>query len=110
MATRTFSARSIPGVWFNLVNLLWITPALLAQSGATLLGRGVGEFDSGKYSEAIQDLKAAHPRLPKLADYVAFYLASSKAGRKDFASGRADLPPLRKMQSPIPLAPKACLL
>jgi soluble lytic murein transglycosylase len=110
MVTRTFSARNIPGVWLNLASLLWITPALLAQSGATLLGRGVEKFDNAKYGEAIQDLKAAQPQLPKLADYVAFYLASSRAGRKDFAQVRADLAPLRKMPERSPLAPKADLL
>src|SRR5437660_2813532 len=110
MVTSTFSGRNILAVWINFAALLWIAPALLAQSGATKLARGIEKFENGKYGEAIQDLKAAQPQLPKLADYVAFYLASSRAGLKDFAQIQKDLEPFRKLTGPSLLEPKAVLL
>src|SRR5260370_11805394 len=110
MRTPTFSGRNIVAVWINSVALLWIAPALLAQSGTAKLARGIDNFESGKYNAAIQDLKAAQPHLPKLADYVALYLASSRAGLKDFAQMQPDLAPFRKLTVPSPLHPNPILL
>ena len=110
MVTSTFSGRNILAAWINFGALLWIAPALLAQSGTTKLARGIEKFESGKYGEAIQELKAAQTQLPKLADYVAFYLASSRVGLKDFAQVHTDLAPFRKMSVTSLLEPKAVLL
>src|SRR5437764_4215574 len=110
MMTRICSGRNILAVWVNFAILLWIAPALLAQSGTTKLAHGIEKFENGKYGEAIQDLKAAQPQLPKLADYVAFYLASSRAGLKDFAQVHTDLAPFQKLSVPSLLEPKAVLL
>src|ERR1700716_947454 len=101
MTTRNFSARNIPAAWYKfrtlppcaaigLLGLASIAP-LLAQKGATRLARGIERFDNGKYGEAIQELTAAQAQTPKLADYTAFYLASSRAGLKDFAQVHVDL-------------------
>jgi soluble lytic murein transglycosylase len=120
MTTQTFSARDTLGAWskirslrsrlgIGLATLAWITP-LLAQSGTARLARGIDRFESGKYGEAIQDLKAAEAQAPKLADYSAFYLASSRAGLKDYAQVHADLAPLRSLSLASPLAAKAALL
>src|ERR1044071_3722663 len=99
MMTRAFSARTIPGVWCNLSarQALCLLGALIvfhagasAQSGPARLARAVDSFDGKRYNAAIQDLKAAQPQLPKLADYVAFYLASSHAELKEYGEiGRA---------------------
>ena len=110
MVTSTFSGRNILAAWINFVAPLWIAPALLAQSGTAKLARGIDNFESGKYGEAIQDLKAAQPHLPKLADYVAYYLASSRAGLKDYTQIQADLAAFQKLTVPSPLEPKAVLL
>ncbi len=110
MTTPTFSGRNILVVWTNFAALLWIAPGLLAQSATARLARGIEKFESGNYNEAIQDLKAAQPQLPKLADYVAFYLASSRAGQKDYAQVLKDLAPFRQMSTPSLLEPKAVLL
>ena len=94
--TQISSARTIPGAWRNslvrrvpvvLGILLAVQPALFAQGAAARLARGIDKFEAGKYSEAIQELKAIQPQLPKLADYVAFYLASSRVELKDFEQG-----------------------
>src|SRR5262249_39939922 len=62
------------------------------------------------YSDAIQDLKAVQPQLPKLADYVAYYLAASRVELQDFSDVFKDLAPLHDFAIPSPLAPKAALL
>ena len=110
MMTPIYSGRNILGVSIKFAALLWIAPALVAQSGAAHLARGVEKFESGKFGEAIQDLKAAQSQLPTLADYTAFYLASSRAGLKDFAQVRTDLAPFRKLSVASPLEPRALLL
>jgi soluble lytic murein transglycosylase len=119
MMTQVSSARIIPGVWFNsplgrvlvlLGTLLACNLALSAQSGPALLARGIEKFDDRKYADAIQDLKAARTQLPKLDDYVAYYLASADAELKDFAQVRKDLAPFANQTSPSPLQGRATVL
>src|SRR5579859_3013801 len=109
MTTPLYSGRIILAVWINCAAFLWVAPALDAQSGTAHLARGIEEFESGKYSASIPDLKAAQPLLPTLADYVAFYLASSRAGLNDFAQAHKDLAPFQKLPEKSPLEPKAFL-
>src|SRR5260370_31220825 len=120
MTTQPFSVRDTLVAWskvgslrsrlgIGLVGLVWITP-LVAESGTAKLARGIDRFESGKYGEAIQDLKAAEAQAPKLADYAAFYLASSRAGLKDYAQVHADLAPMRSLSLASPLTAKAALL
>jgi soluble lytic murein transglycosylase len=113
MTTRIFSVPNIPVAWSN--SLIWgvalaLCPMLAAQTAEARLGRGIEEFESGKYSAAILDLKAAQPKLPKIADYVAYYLASARVELKDFAEARKDLAVFHKLQEPSPLELKAVLL
>jgi soluble lytic murein transglycosylase len=103
MTTRTFWARSIPGVWFSFL----IAP-LLAQSSAAHLARGIQAFDNRRYNEAIEELKAA--QASKLGDYAAFYLASARVELRDFEQARKDLAVFHKLTSPSPLETKALLL
>jgi len=119
MMTQVSSARIIPGVWFNspfgrvlvLLGMLLVSNlALPAQSGTARLAQGIEKFDARKYPEAIQDLKAAQPQLTKLADYVAYYLASANAELKDFAQVRKDLTPFRNQTAPSPLEGRATVL
>ena len=84
--------------------------ALLAQSAPARLARGIDNFEHGKYTAAIQELKAAQPQLPKLADYVAFYLASSRIELKDYPGALQDLAAFHHLSAASPLAPKAALL
>ena len=119
MMTQISSARTIPGVWCNsavrrvpaiLGILLAVQPALFAQGAPARLARGIDKFEAGKYSEAIQELKATQPQLPKLADYVAFYLAASRVELKDFEQARKDLAVFHNLSAPSPLGPKAALV
>src|SRR5258708_36871817 len=91
--TQAYLVRTTPGVWSNsmigripvLVGVLLAGhAALFAQATPARLARGIDNFEHGKYTAAIQELKAIQPQLPKLADYVAFYLASSRMELKDY--------------------------
>ena len=104
--------RSIRGVWFSFLIALGLVPALsrplLAQSSAAHLARGIQAFDNRKYSEAIEELKAAQGS--KLADYTAFYLASARIELRDFEQARKDLAMFHKLPAPSPMETKALLL
>lgn len=112
-------ARTTPGVWSNsrtsripvlLGILLAWQSAVFAQSGPVRLAKGIEKYDSRRYAEAIQDLKAAQPLLPKLADYVSFYLASANSELKDFQQVRKDLAGFRSAGSTSPLLGRAAVL
>src|SRR5216683_4972922 len=99
MMTPACSARNIPGVWPNSMafaapfrlrlgtglGILLACSPMLAQSGPARLGRAVDKFESRRYREAIQELQAVQPQIPLLADYVSFYIASSRVELQDFA-------------------------
>lgn len=119
MMMQVSSARTIPGVWSNsplsrisvlLGMLLACNLALPAQTGPARLAQGIEKFDARKYAEAIQDLKAAQPQLPKLADYVAYYLASANGELKNFEQARRDLAAFRNLSAPSPLQGRATVL
>jgi soluble lytic murein transglycosylase len=116
---QTSSARTIPGVWCNLTVrgvpavlgiLLAVQPALFAQGAPARLAHAIDKFETSKYSEAMQELKAIQPQLPKLADYVALYLASSRVELKDFEQARKDLAVFHNLSAPSPLGAKAALV
>ena len=100
-----------PGVWLSSSSR-WdcsrLSRPLLAQSTAARLARGIQEFENRKFVEAIQDLKAAQS--PKLADYVAFYLASARIELSDFEQARKDLAAFHQTQMASPLETQALLL
>jgi soluble lytic murein transglycosylase len=119
MMTQASSARIIPGVCLSslagpvpvvLGMLLACHTAGFAQGGPARLAHGVEKLDSGRYAEALQDLKAAQPLLPKLSDYVGYYLASADFELKDFAQVRKDLAPFRSLSAPSPLRGRAAIL
>src|SRR5438094_709085 len=116
--TQAFSARNIPGVWSDSMTgrillfgiLLTNYTPLFAQSATARLARGIDRFENRKCPEAIQDLRAVQPQLPKLADYVAFYLASCWVELKDYTQTGRELAAFRNLSTPSPLAGKAALL
>jgi len=117
--TQTSSARNIPEAWSSstvrrlpafLGILLATHLSLFAQGAPERLARAIDRFENRKYAESIQELKTVQPQLPKLADYVAFYLASSRVELKDFAQARKDLAVFRSLSAPSPLAAKATLV
>jgi len=66
--------------------------------------------DSKHYAAAIEQLKPLLKRLPKLADYTAWFLATAEFGVQDYAVVPAALDPVWRQQPPSPLAARATLL
>jgi soluble lytic murein transglycosylase len=77
------------------------------------LALGIASLEQKDYDRAIRYLKAAQPRLPKIEDYAAYYLASARLQAKqgnDEANIPEDLDRLRELPVPSPLAARAVVL
>src|SRR5436190_5951134 len=112
------SARHIPAHWRNAalsaVAVATIGAATLALHAASDplvdLKTGADAFDAGRYPAAISELKGLPQRLPKLADYAAWFLASAQSASKDYAAVPPTLDTVFKQSPPSPLVPRAALL
>ncbi len=71
---------------------------------------GADALDAGRYPAAIADLKGLTQRLPKLADYAAWFLASAQSASKDYAAVPATLDIVFQQSPPSPLVPRSALL
>jgi soluble lytic murein transglycosylase len=72
---------------------------------------GMNAFGNKDYTGAIAHLKAVQPKLPKLGDYIAYYLGASKAQLADYPGAVRELESMRSFTSPLsPLSAKATLL
>lgn len=74
------------------------------------LKTGADALEAGRYPAAIAALKGLPQRLPKLADYAAWFLASAQSSSKDYAPVPATLDTVFKQSPPSPLVPRAALL
>ena len=74
------------------------------------LKSGADALEAGHYPAAIAALKGLPQRLPKLADYAAWFLASAQSASKDYAAVPATLDVVFKQSPPSPLVPRAALL
>jgi soluble lytic murein transglycosylase len=114
----------IPGRWLNR---RWRNAALSAVAVAaavagvtfalhaapeplTDLRAGADALDAGRYPAAIAALKGLPHRLPKLADYAAWFLASAQSATKDYAAVPATLDTVFKQSPASPLVPRSVLL
>src|SRR5437868_3735091 len=112
------SARHIPARWRNAalsaVAVTTIGAATLALHAASDplvdLKTGADAFDAGRHPAAISALKGLPQRLPKLADYAAWFLASAESASKDYAAVPATLDTVFKQLPQSPLVPRAALL
>jgi len=115
----------IPARWRNAVLSAVAGVALVIALGGTVLGlraasdpgidlrdlkSGADALDAGRYPAAIAALKGLPQRLPKLADYAAWFLASAQSGSKDYAAVPATLETVFKQSPPSPLVPRSALL
>jgi soluble lytic murein transglycosylase len=71
---------------------------------------GADALDAGRYPAAIAALKGLPQRLPKLADYAAWFLASAQSVSRDYAAVPATLDAVFKQSPPSPLVPRSALL
>jgi soluble lytic murein transglycosylase len=74
------------------------------------LKAGAAALEAKKYSAAIAMLEPVGKRLPKIADYVAFFVASARFESGDYAAVPKTLDPVFKMTPVSPLTPRAALL
>jgi soluble lytic murein transglycosylase len=74
------------------------------------LKTGADALDAGRYPAAIAALKGLPQRLPRLADYAAWFLASAQSAAKDYAAVPATLDVVFKQTPASPLVPRAALL
>ncbi|MGH9648611.1 MAG: tetratricopeptide repeat protein, partial [Bryobacteraceae bacterium] len=81
-----------------------------ATDPLTDLKAGADDFDARRYPAAIAALKGLPQRLPKLADYAAWFLGSAQFALKDYAAVPATLDTVFKQSPASPLVPRSALL
>lgn len=96
---------AVAGVMFALTFSLHAAPDPVID-----LKAGADALEAGRYPAAIVALKGLPQRLPKLADYAAWFLASAQSSSKDYAAVPATLDTVFKQSLPSPLVPRAALL
>ncbi len=57
-----------------------------ANGALAHLTLGIVAFEQKRFPDAIRHLTAAQPRLPRLTDYTAYYLAAARVEMQDFAA------------------------
>jgi len=80
------------------------------EGAQALLALGAGDLDRQNYDQAIVSLKAASKRLPALADYTAFFLATAQSAANRNSEVVASLDPIWKMSPQSPLLAKSVVL
>jgi soluble lytic murein transglycosylase len=81
-----------------------------ATDPLTDLKSAAAELDAKRYAAAIVILEPLGKRLPKLADYSAWLLASTEFGLKHYAVVPKALDAVWKQTPPSPLTARACML
>ncbi len=81
-----------------------------AADSAARFGHGLSAFERKDYTAAAAHLRAARPLLPKMEDYIAYYLAASLAEDRRYTEALRELDAMWKLRTPSPLLPKARLL
>lgn len=92
---------------------LLILAALFAAASSDPLAdlkNGAAALDAKRYSAAIAELSPLPKRLPKLADYAAFFLASAQFDAQDYPAVEKSLEPVWKQSPPSPLLARAVIL
>ena len=100
--------RTVAAAFFSLTTAL----SFAAAPGDPLaqLKTGEQELEARQYALAAKSVEPLAKRLPKLADYCAWILASAEFGLKDYAQVPKLLDPVWKLTPSSPLAAKAYLL
>ena len=71
---------------------------------------GIVSFEQKRFPDAIQHLDAAQSRLPKLADYTAYYLAAAHSETQDYAAAAREAAVIRSVPLPSPFAARSMVL
>jgi len=81
-----------------------------ANAALAHLTLGVVSFEQKRFPDAILHLEAAQPRLPKLADYTAYYLAAAHSETQDYAVAAREAAVVRSTPPRSPFAAKSMVL
>jgi soluble lytic murein transglycosylase len=81
-----------------------------ANGALAHLTLGVVSFEQKQFQDAIQHLQAAQTRLPKLADYTAYYLAAARVATEDYNGAAHDAATVRGVGVRSPFAAKSIVL
>jgi soluble lytic murein transglycosylase len=81
-----------------------------ASGALAHLSLGVVSFEQKRFPDAILQLEAAQPRLPKLADYTAYYLAAAHSETADYGAAARDAAAVRAVPLRSPFAAKSIVL
>jgi peptidoglycan lytic transglycosylase len=112
----------VPVIQVHYHNVPWRKTALVAAAAisglylvaasdpAEELKSGASALDEKRYAAAISTLEPLSKRLPNLADYLAWLVASAQYGARNYAAVPAALAPVWKQTPPSPLAARAYVL
>jgi soluble lytic murein transglycosylase len=81
-----------------------------ANGALAHLTLGIVSFEQKRFPDAIVHLTAAQPRLPKLADYTAYYLAAAQSETADYAGAAREAAVVRTVPLPSPFGAKSMVL
>jgi soluble lytic murein transglycosylase len=87
-----------------------IVTAAAATDPIADLKLAASAFDARRFPAAVAGLEHLEKRLPKLADYIAWYLASAQFETQNYGAVVKSLEPVWTNSPPSPLAAKAVLL
>ena len=74
------------------------------------LALGVVAYEQKDYATATENLKSLAARLPRISDYVAFYLGAARVEANDLSGVAQDLAPAHRSEIPSPFYARAWLL
>ena len=114
LSSVTMSRRIIPNSLTRAApHVVFVAAAIFAGAATDPLAdlkSGSVALDNKRYSAAIATLKPLAKRIPKLADYAAWFLASAQFGAQDYKAVEKSLQPVWKQSPPSPLAARAVIL
>jgi len=121
MMMRLHWAKVIPALWSRLAACAAVT-LLLSVAGSAAAPRqgsdpalaslrlGASELEKKRYAEAVKHLRDAQGKLPKVADYLAYFLGSAQFELRNFAGALREFERVWNNPIPSPLAGEAVLL
>jgi soluble lytic murein transglycosylase len=93
-----------------LAGVCLVAGLLAATDSSAELKAGAAALDEKRYAAAVATLEPLIKKLPSVADYPAWLVASAQYGAKNYAAVSAALAPVWKQTPPSPLAARAYVL
>ena len=74
------------------------------------LSLGIAAYEQKNYPVAVAELRPLGAKLPRIADYISYYLGASRVESDDLAGVALDLAPVHRPDMPSPFAGRAWVL